>query len=268
MASSQSSSAASPLIDKSQITTLPARPKPKTEGQEPSSTPHKTSANPRFAPQDSPFLNVQSSNSTPSSAFTFGTSTDEPAVFTFRGLHNASPQPPIIFQRPTTPQRTVDLKEETTPQLDNGGGKQQLKSDSSISRHNLPSSGFSFRSHFQSSGALESQGQPDISLVPQLRSPLLVSPSASDSESASYDVRDEPAPNGPFYTAKFQSILKSGIEIAKEAHRALEAASGLQETPTIHGLKTVAESLRMYRNSETKTIAVLGDSGEGRELLL
>jgi hypothetical protein len=76
-------------------------------------------------------------------------------------------------------------------------------------------------------------------------------------------VRDEPGPEGQFYTAKFQLALKNGIVIAQEAHQALETVYGLQQKPVIQDLKTMAESLTVYRNSQTKTIAVLGDSGEG-----
>lgn len=262
MATSDSFSMESPAFRDSKTSPLPIRPRPETEHRDPASSPQRRSANPHLDLPSSPFLSVHSLNR-PSSTFVFGTANSDPAAFTFRSLHNASPQPPMIFRKPPTRQQTAAFQEEKTPDLSKSEGMWQPKRDSPISAGDPPSVTIRFQPPLQSSGLTDSQEHREDSSVLQPQSSLTVSPPASDAKPTPYDVRDEPGPGEPFYTGEFQSALKSGIELAEEAHQALEPLWELEPNSTTQELKKMAENLIKYGNSQPKTIALLGDSGEG-----
>ncbi|KAH6623816.1 hypothetical protein F5144DRAFT_584407 [Chaetomium tenue] len=84
-----------------------------------------------------------------------------------------------------------------------------------------------------------------------------------------YDVRSEVAPAHEFFTAQFQSTLREGLEIAKETLRELKKLDG--HFPGDADLKRLLDDayrLSAFEGSDTKTIAVLGDSGEGKSSLI
>lgn len=89
--------------------------------------------------------------------------------------------------------------------------------------------------------------------------------SVDDSQAEPYDVRDEITPPAPFLSPGFQDTLKKGVEIAKAAATAIEAVQGFLE-PGRHGERLFADARRLsnFRCSNTRTIAFLGDSGEGK----
>jgi hypothetical protein len=79
-----------------------------------------------------------------------------------------------------------------------------------------------------------------------------------------YDVRSETAPAHRFFTAEFQSALQDGLAIARDTLPQLERLAKLVETDDgLEKLLGEAKELRAFHGSDTKTIAVLGDSGEG-----
>jgi hypothetical protein len=78
-----------------------------------------------------------------------------------------------------------------------------------------------------------------------------------------YNIRDEPAPNEPFYTQAFQSTLKAGIKIADDAADGLTTLRGRMNNQGLRILQETAETLKAYQSSGKRTIAVLGDSGQG-----
>ena len=79
-----------------------------------------------------------------------------------------------------------------------------------------------------------------------------------------YDVGSESAPAHRFFTAEFQSTLRAGTAIAREALVEVERLSALvQGDSDLEKLLDDATELCAFRGSDTKTIAVLGDSGEG-----
>ena len=79
-----------------------------------------------------------------------------------------------------------------------------------------------------------------------------------------YDPRDEKGPSGQqIYTTKFQLALQNGIQIAKEALEIISTWESLAEDPNLKSLKESAEKLSKFRVSDSKTIAVIGDTGEG-----
>ena len=83
-------------------------------------------------------------------------------------------------------------------------------------------------------------------------------------DSNPYDVRDEEAPLEPFFTPAFQTALRNGLGIANRTVTAIERLVGSsQPTGDLERLLNDAKSLSTFQSSDTRTIAVLGDSGEG-----
>jgi hypothetical protein len=81
---------------------------------------------------------------------------------------------------------------------------------------------------------------------------------------APYDVRIETVPAHRFFTAEFQSTLQDGLGIARDTVPQLERLASLVGTDSgLEKLLGEAKALRAFHGSDTKTIAVLGDSGEG-----
>lgn len=80
-----------------------------------------------------------------------------------------------------------------------------------------------------------------------------------------YDVGSEEPPLEPFFASSFQTQLQRGLDIAKDAADAMEIArQSLEENADLQRLINDAKELSTFRSSETRTIAVLGDSGEGK----
>jgi len=77
-------------------------------------------------------------------------------------------------------------------------------------------------------------------------------------------VRDEEAPLEPFFTPVFQTALKTGLNIANKVVSAIEKLVGSSEPSSdLERLFKDATRLGTFQSSDTRTIAVLGDSGEG-----
>lgn len=79
-----------------------------------------------------------------------------------------------------------------------------------------------------------------------------------------YDPRDEPAPAHPFFTSNFQLKLRNGIGIAKETVATIEKLGAATELDhNLERLLKEAKGMTTFHGSDTRKIAVLGDSGEG-----
>jgi hypothetical protein len=185
----------------------------------------------------------------------------ENTLFTFRSLHNASPQPPMMFAKPLKLRRSSSANSlfGTSSAQAPGNHKAdevQHKLDSLNSSENLVRVTPKIRDNASSLGPVEHKVEPDLQ-------PPSHATDINDRTRVPYDIKDEPAPTAPFYTTAFQSALKDGARIAREAAEALVPVCALDDSPTLQRLKNMAEDLSKYRSSEAKTIAVLGDSGEG-----
>jgi hypothetical protein len=107
------------------------------------------------------------------------------------------------------------------------------------------------------------------SLYPHERS-VSVTSSISDISYCSdltspYDVGSEEPPLEPFFASPFQTALQRGLDIAKDAADAMETAGqSLVEGGDLQRLINDAKGLSTFKSSYTRTIAVLGDSGEGK----
>lgn len=68
----------------------------------------------------------------------------------------------------------------------------------------------------------------------------------------------------PFYIPKFQTALRSGNAIVKDAFSALKsAADGSRKNDTLNQLLDNASQLTQRNTISARTIAVVGDSGQG-----
>ncbi|KAK4152198.1 hypothetical protein C8A00DRAFT_35109 [Chaetomidium leptoderma] len=100
----------------------------------------------------------------------------------------------------------------------------------------------------------------DVSMVSDL----------DDGPTTPYDVRTEAAPAHRFFTAEFQSALRAGLGVARDTLAAAEALDSFVEDggEDLEKLLDDANELCAFEGSDIKTIAVLGDSGEGKSSLI
>ena len=172
-----------------------------------------------------------------------------PVEFSLRLLHNATPLP----SREPSPQPTA-----SGARADSGSG--QLRSLAAPRLLGIPSPEASMQT-LESSAVVLVRPRPrnptsDVSLVSDLEERDIA---------ASYDVRNEKAPAHRFFTVEFQSTLQAGLGIARDMLTELEGLDGLgQSDSNLQKFLDDANALCVFQGSDTKTIAVLGDSGEGR----
>jgi hypothetical protein len=80
-----------------------------------------------------------------------------------------------------------------------------------------------------------------------------------------YNVRDEIAPAGQYFSPLFQAALQRSLGIAKKAASAIEGAkNNFRRTDNdLNRLLNDAMELHTFESTNTRTVGVLGDSGEG-----
>jgi hypothetical protein len=163
------------------------------------------------------------------------------------------------------PQRREGLVDRTPP--DNG-------SQPSMVSANPPVSSFTFRPSMtpRTSNSVE-RGQT-AGLQQTLRNLTLTelgNPASTFTAEAplggQYNIRDEPAPNELFYSQPFQSTLKAGMKIANDAVDGLTTLRHRMNNQGLRIFQETAETLKAYQSSGKRTIAVLGDSGQGERTL-
>jgi hypothetical protein len=157
----------------------------------------------------------------------------DPSPLTLGGLHNSSPQPPKVFAK--TPTSSSIIHRSPTPNFSSSAGREQT-------------------------GELE-QNMSNLTFE-EVGSPASIVTS-EDNASRPYNINDEPAPNEPFYSPQFQSMLQEGIKIAGDVTDGLIELRSFASNQGLSNLQENAETLKNYQNSGTRTIAVLGDSGQG-----
>ena len=99
-----------------------------------------------------------------------------------------------------------------------------------------------------------------------LESPTVAVPKRNEEQIVPYDVKKEEVfPSHPYFTEQFQANgLNKGIECARAIYNALESLSGhSQHDFNLRRLIADAKELSDFEPRENRTIAVLGDSGEG-----
>lgn len=83
-----------------------------------------------------------------------------------------------------------------------------------------------------------------------------------------YDINNEPAPKETFYSPDFQTALKDGVKVACDAAAGLTQLRANIDNEALKKLRENARMLRNYRSLGRRTIAVLGDSGQGKSSLI
>ncbi|KAL9106686.1 MAG: hypothetical protein Q9227_008338 [Pyrenula ochraceoflavens] len=83
-----------------------------------------------------------------------------------------------------------------------------------------------------------------------------------------YDVRNERKPQQAFYADSFQNSLSECIDITHKSALALNAVDIPATDSGLQRLKNEAETLYSFEKKNTRTVAVLGDSGEGKSSVI
>ncbi len=190
-------------------------------------------------------------------------------VFSFRSMHNPASQPsPMSSPGASSAPGRVEEKTSGSSDMvkDSAAGDATTNSLShtftSLSIQSIPGGAFGPVGSSTASD-LPPATTSDLRLAHQTP-PKQPSAVAKKPKGANYNVLDEQAPSHPLFTQKFQRDLQSG------ASRAKKAATYIQElslvAPADEDIKRLladAERLSDFHGSDTRTIAVLGDSGEG-----
>ena len=87
---------------------------------------------------------------------------------------------------------------------------------------------------------------------------------SNEQEAAPYNVADEETPEAPFYKTDFQNALRKGMCLTKNVAEALERLGiSTESRRDLNRLQKDAKELSNFESVNMRTIAVLGDSGEG-----
>lgn len=83
-----------------------------------------------------------------------------------------------------------------------------------------------------------------------------------------YNIRDEVPPEHAFFSRDFQTALRNGLGVARGiADMIRNMPPSIERGPEIQALLGKAENMGRFIGSDTRTVAVLGDSGEGSSRL-
>ena len=178
--------------------------------------------------------------------------TNSPVPFTFGQLYNVtplpspkpSPGPRIRGGEQCTPSFSLSLQPDLSPgSHGNVDGNERTSTDPPT---------WSF--------ARISRRLSDVSAV------SAVSPSTNNA--LTYDVNSEQVPDEPFFDARFQAALVKGKDLAQKVANALAGYHLQSERESdLKRLWSDAKKLSSFQTSDTRTVAVLGNSGEGDSLL-
>ena len=168
---------------------------------------------------------------------------NDPPSFTFAQLYNITPLP---SPRPS-PEPSSSSTEQLTPRF-------------SLS----PQRGLSLGTHNNNASDRTYFGSPTGSFAQGSRRPSDASAVSATANTAPYDVNSETVPDEPFFHPRFQATLVKGIDLAQKVEHVLAAdQSEVRRDPDLDRLCNDAHRLGKFQTSDTRTVAVLGDSGEG-----
>ncbi|KAK2596612.1 hypothetical protein QQS21_006288 [Conoideocrella luteorostrata] len=183
----------------------------------------------------------------------------------FRGLHNVTP---VGSPRQVPDQQTFHFSLPPSPGLSPSSA---LKAKSS--RKSLPeTSSDVLRNPFSPQIAAQSVETPSSGqsvLIPRNRSQsdLSISATTGAQTATAYDVLNEETPHHVFFSNSFQTSIQRGIEIAKAAKELTKSIASPQNQELL-ALVNEAENLSSFQGTNTRTIAILGDSGQGKSSLI
>ncbi len=200
---------------------------------------------PRSLPVPGPYFcsldTLKEANSSPPehgvAAFHFGGGGRQPSPFTFRKMHNATPEPLQTLDHSTHITEGVELPD--------GSPVQQLAKK-------LAMSGLKDNSASTSNHSGSSKVEPG-------------STTARERTAYSrYDVKDEKPPDEPYFNEKFQMALQKGKHIAGRIRDKLQACELAEDREShVYGMIQTAAELHSFDAPAVCTIGIVGDSGVG-----
>jgi hypothetical protein len=184
----------------------------------------------------------------------------------FRGLHNVTPVPSPKAEPFKLPDDCVYDFSLPSPK----GLSPRAASKMRSPRHSQSSSMSNLTGHSSSTQAARPSAETGQSSTSE---PVLLLRNRSHSELSNpvasnkvpvvtYDVFNEDTPLHPFFSNAFQATLLRGAEFAKAATDIVKSVQSIQGC-CLDGLLKEAEDLCSFQGTNTRTIAILGDSGQG-----
>lgn len=108
------------------------------------------------------------------------------------------------------------------------------------------------------------RNSPSPNQTGQAQALTVAAPDSQDTEAAHpYDVASEDGPAHPFYQTSFQKSLQFGRELASDTADTIQRVPHRFRDQVLNSLLSDAETLSAFQPSTAKTVAILGDSGEG-----
>ncbi|CAG7563209.1 unnamed protein product, partial [Fusarium equiseti] len=208
--------------------------------------------------------------------FPFGTglqtpsdSTGQVGTFTFftpgPALHQITPQPQATQLQSPFAYVTTPPAQTTRPTVGNHTAAPQF----SLLSPSTPNTNPRSPSIFSSPPTLNSNREPPSTFSFTPTSVFAASPTPElPAPTTPYDAAAEAALPHSLFSATFQSALKQGPEIAQEATKALEKMQIGVKDAEVSKFLADAKALQRFQGTDTRTIAVLGDSGEGKSSLI
>ncbi|RGP63207.1 hypothetical protein FSPOR_8789 [Fusarium sporotrichioides] len=189
--------------------------------------------------------------------------------FSFGSLHNMTPLPSPSSSRAATPQQSPSSYVTAPP----------AKVTHAASENDTKALAFSILSPSSSDSRRQSlslfSSTPSTPSQPRLERPDsggIVSPAPEPLAPITlYDARAESTPPHALFTATFQDVLKQASDIAQKVVRSIEKiqiGAPKEEGSEIDKFLGDAKRLQRFQGTDTRTIAVLGDSGEGKSSLI
>jgi hypothetical protein len=170
-------------------------------------------------------------------AFHFGESR-EASPFTFRKMHNATPEPPRMTDHSTSGFGPVELS----------GGPISKNSTQ------MPTSG-----SFKATSTSTLGPSVELEQVPGSRHVL------QGSNLSKYDVKDERPPNEPYFNEHFQKALQKGKYIAGNIKKTLQTCELADDRDShVYRMIQTADELHNFDAPTVCTIGIVGDSGVGK----
>lgn len=184
----------------------------------------------------------------------------------FRGLHNVTPVPSPKAEPFRVPDDHIfdfslpspkSLSPRAASNLRSRGGSRS-SSVSDVLGHSLGN----LAGRPSAELGQSSTSEPTLPLRNRSHSDLNTSGAGSEEPVVAYNVLNEETPHHPFFSNAFQATLQRGVNIAKAAADVLKSVQSVQGS-SLDGLLKEAEDLCLFHGTSTRTIGILGDSGQG-----
>ncbi|KID65368.1 Dynamin, GTPase domain protein, partial [Metarhizium hybridum] len=214
------------------------------------------------AREANPSTSAETASSSPPIVYQFGS---------FRGLHNVTPVPSPKAEPFKLSEDYVFDFSLPSPKCPSPKAAFKIRSP----RNSRPSSLSDLLGYSPSTQSgrppaetgQSSTSEPILLLGNQSHSDLSRAVAGSQQPVVAYDVLNEETPCHPFFSNTFQATLQKGLRIAKAATDVLKSVRSVQGSG-LDSLLKEGEDLCAFHGTNTRTIAILGDSGQGKSSLI